>query len=93
VTLLYDRLVRPGVLPLATLVARLSSDPARLLHLPGGSLSAGAPADVTLLDLDASTTIDPTRFASRSRNTPFGGWTATGRPWKTIVAGAVVWEA
>jgi dihydroorotase len=93
VTLLYDRLVRPGVLPLATLVARLSSDPARLLHLPGGSLSVGAPADVTLLDPDASTTIDPTRFASRSRNTPFGGWTATGRPWKTIVAGAVVWEA
>jgi dihydroorotase len=92
-TLLYDRLVRPGLLPLPTLIARLSRDPARLLNLPGGSLTVGAAADVTLLDPDAAVTIDPTRFASKSRNTPFGGWTATGRPWKTIVGGRVVWEA
>ncbi|HXU91477.1 MAG TPA: dihydroorotase [Methylomirabilota bacterium] len=92
-TLLHDRLVRPGLLPLATLVARLSRDPARLLNLPGGNLSVGVPADVTLVDPAAAVTIDPTRFASRSRNTPFGGWTATGAPWKTIVAGKVVWEA
>jgi dihydroorotase len=92
-TLLYDRLVRPGVLPLATLVARLSTDPARLLNLPGGSLAVGAAADVTLIDPDAAVTIDPTRFQSKSRNTPFGGWNATGRPWKTIVGGKVVWEA
>lgn len=93
VTLLHDRLVRPGLLPLSTLVARLSRDPARLLGLPGGSLTVGAPADVTLLDPDAAVTIDPTRFASKSRNTPFGGWTATGRPWKTIVGGRIVWQA
>jgi dihydroorotase len=92
-TLLHDRLVRPGVLPLTTLVARLSRDPARLLNLPGGSLTAGAAADVTLIDPEASITIDPARFAGKSRNTPFGGWTATGAPWKTIVAGKVVWEA
>jgi dihydroorotase len=92
-TLLHERLVRPGVLSLATLVARLSRDPARLLNLPGGSLTAGAAADVTLLDPDATVTIDPARFASKSRNTPFGGWTATGAPWKTIVGGKVVWEA
>jgi dihydroorotase len=92
VALLMDRLVRPGTLPLATLVARLSRDPARLLNLPGGSLAAGAPADLTLLDPEARWTIDPARFASRSRNTPFGGWTVTGRPWKTIVGGRVAWE-
>jgi dihydroorotase len=92
VTLLYDRLVRPGVLPLATLVARLSGGPARLLNLPGGSLAVGAAADVTLIDPDAAVTIEPARFASKSRNTPFAGWTATGRPWKTIVGGKVVWE-
>jgi dihydroorotase len=92
-TLLYDRLVRPGTLPLPTLVARLSRDPARLLGLAGGSLTVGAAADVTLIDPDAAVTIDPARFASRSRNTPFRGWTATGRPWKTIVGGKVVWEA
>jgi dihydroorotase len=92
-TLLHDRLVRPGVLSLATLVARLSRDPARLLNLPGGSLTVGAAADVTLVDPEAAVSIEPARFASKSRNTPFGGWTATGAPWKTIVAGKVVWEA
>jgi dihydroorotase len=93
VAVLHDRLVRPGLLPLATLVARMSRDPARLLNLPGGSLTAGAPADVTLIDPEVAVTIDPARFASKSRNTPFGGWTASGAPWKTIVAGKVVWEA
>jgi dihydroorotase len=93
VAVLHDRLVRPGLLPLATLVARLSRDPARLLNLPGGTLTVGAPADTTLIDPEVAVTIDPARFASKSRNTPFGGWTATGAPWKTIVAGKVVWEA
>jgi dihydroorotase len=92
VALLLDRLVRPGLLPVATLVSRLSRDPARLLRLPGGALGVGAPADITLIDPDATVTIDPARFRSRSRNTPFAGWTATGRPWKTIVGGSVVWE-
>jgi dihydroorotase len=92
VALLLDRLVTPGLLPLPTLVARLSRDPARVLNLPGGSLAAGAPADLTLLDPDARWTIDPARFQSKSRNTPFGGWTVTGRPWRTIVGGRVVWE-
>jgi dihydroorotase len=92
VGLLLDRLVRPGLLPLATLVARLGRDPARLFGLPGGSLAPGAPADVTILDPDAEWRIDPARFASKSRNTPFGGWTVVGRPWKTIVGGRVAWE-
>jgi dihydroorotase len=92
VGLLLDRLVKPGALPLATLISRLSRDPARLLGLPGGSLAPGAPADLTLLDPAAGWTVDPARFQSRSRNTPFGGWSVTGRPWKTIVGGRVVWE-
>jgi dihydroorotase len=90
VAVLLDRLVRPGLLPLATLIARLSRDPARLLDLPGGNLAAGAPADVTILDPDAETVVDPLRFRSRSRNTPFGGWTLRGAPWMTLVGGSVV---
>jgi dihydroorotase len=93
VALLLDRLVRPGVLPVATLVSRLSRDPARLLRLPGGALGVGAPADLTLIDPDGTVTIDPKLFQSKSRNTPFAGWTATGRPWKTIVGGKVVWQS
>jgi dihydroorotase len=92
VSLLLDRLVRPGLLPLSTLVARLSRDPARLLDLPGGSLGPGSPADVTILDLDRELTIEPARFHSRGRNTPFGGWAVVGAPWKTIVGGRVAWE-
>jgi dihydroorotase len=90
VAVLLDRLVRPGLLPLSTLIARLSRDPARLLNLPGGKLAAGAPADVTILDPDAETVVDPLRFRSRSRNTPFGGWSLRGAPWMTLVGGSVV---
>jgi dihydroorotase len=90
VAVLLDRLVRPGLLSLSTLVARWSRDPARLLNLPGGNLAAGAPADITILDPDAETVVDPSRFRSRSRNTPFGGWTLRGAPWMTLVGGNVV---
>ena len=90
VAVLLDRLVRPGLLPLSTLIARLSRDPARLLNLPGGNLATGAPAAVTILDPDAETIVDPLRFRSRSRNTPFGGWTLRGSPWTTLVGGSVV---
>ena len=90
VAVLLDRLVRPGLLPLGTLVARLSRDPARLLNLPGGSLAPGAPADVTILDLGRELTVTPARFHSKSRNTPFAGWRLTGGPWMTIVGGKPV---
>jgi len=90
VSLLLDRLVRPGVLDLPTLVARLSPGPARLLNLPGGSLAPGAAADVTILDLEQAFTVDPAAFHSRSRNTPFAGFTGRGAPWMTLVGGVKV---
>jgi dihydroorotase len=90
VAVLLDRLVRPGLLPLTTLIARWSRDPARLLNLSGGTLGPGAAADITILDLDAEASVDPARFRSRSRNTPFGGWTLRGGPWMTLVGGNVV---
>ena len=90
VPLLLDRLVRAGRLDLPTLVARLSAGPARLLNLPGGSLAPGAPADITLLNLEQPWTVNPATFRSRSRNTPFRGWTGTGAPTTTIVGGVRV---
>jgi len=90
VSVLLDRLVRPGVVSLPTLVSRLTTDPARLLNLRGGSLTPGALADVTVLDLAAPVTIEPARFRGKSRNTPFGGWTLTGAPVMTIVGGVPV---
>ena len=90
VSVLLDRLARPGTVPLTTLVSRLTRDPARLLNLPGGSLTPGAAADVTVLDLEARVTVDPATFRSKSRNTPFAGWTLVGAPVMTIVGGELV---
>ena len=90
VPILLDRLVRAGRVDLPTLVQRLSPGPARLLNLPGGSLAQGAPADITVLDLELPWTVEPARFRSRARNTPFGGSTGTGAPVMTIVGGKVV---
>jgi dihydroorotase len=93
VALCLDRLVAPGLLALPQLVALLSTNPARVLGLPGGSLAPGSVGDVTLLDLERKRRVDPERFASKGRHTPFGGWTLKGWPVATIVAGRVVWSA
>jgi dihydroorotase len=90
VSVLLDRVVRPGTVPLPTMVARLTADPARLLNLPGGSLTPGAAADITVLDLGARITVDPRQFRGKSRNTPFAGWELIGASVLTIVGGAVV---
>jgi dihydroorotase len=92
VALCLDRLVGRGILGLADLVRLLSSGPARVLGLPGGSLAPGSPADVTLLDLARKRRVDPSRFQSKGRNTPFAGWSLTGWPAMTVVAGQVVWQ-
>ena len=66
-------LVDTGVLTLPGLLRCLSSRPAELAHLPAGTLKQGAAADVTIFDPDATWTVDPAFFFSKSRNTPFTG--------------------
>jgi dihydroorotase len=83
----------PGTMDLSTFVERASVAPARAFHLPGGTLAEGSPADVTVLDLDHRWTVDPTRFLSMSRNTPFTGWKLRGRAVRTIVGGRSVFVA
>jgi dihydroorotase len=92
VGLCLDRLVGGGIIDLRRLVQLLSAGPAAALGLPGGCLEPGFPGDVTILDLRRKWRVDPVRFASKGRNTPFGGWTLTGAPVFTIVAGRVVWR-
>ncbi len=92
VSLCLDRLVASGLLPLTRLVALLSTGPARVFGLPGGTLAPGAPADVTVLDLERPRKVDPARFQSKGRNTPFAGWTLKGGAVMTIVGGSVVWK-
>jgi dihydroorotase len=92
VSLCLDRLVGPGLITLSRLVELLSSGPARAFGLPGGSLAKGAPADVSVLDLGRRRKVDPARFESKGRTTPFAGWTLKGAAVMTIVAGRVVWQ-
>ncbi|MDP2045969.1 MAG: amidohydrolase family protein, partial [Deltaproteobacteria bacterium] len=87
------KLVHDGVLSLTQLVAAMSTNPARILNVPGGTLAVGSVADITLLDLNREWTVDVKAFASKSRNCPFHGWTLKGKAVITIVGGKVVREA
>ncbi len=87
VSLCLDRLVGGDTIALSRMVELLSSAPARILKLPGGTLEEGSVGDLTLLDLERSVTVQPDGFRSRGRNSPFAGWELTGAPVGTIVAG------
>ena len=84
----YDRLVRSRVIELPRLVELLSSGPARVFNLPGGTLAAGALGDVTILDLESEYEVGRT-FVSKASNSPFIGERLQGRVVGTIVGGAI----
>ncbi len=92
-SLALRELVAPGLLSLMSLIERMSSAPARLWHLPGGSLRPGTVADAVVFDPVTTWMVDPSRFRSKSRNTPWGGETLPGRVQWTVVAGRVVYQA
>jgi dihydroorotase len=85
-------LVKPGIVDVPLLVERMSCAPARTFRLPCGTLSRGSPADVTVFDPTIEWTVDPRRFRSKGRNTPYAGRTLTGRARATIVGGRVVYR-
>lgn len=86
-----DRLVHTGLVGYTRLVELLSTNPARILRVPGGTLEPGAPADITILAPDLQVTIDRAKLRSKSKNTPFHGWTFRGGVAATIVGGRVVY--
>jgi dihydroorotase len=90
----HTELVCGGVFTLPELIRRMSTEPARVFHLPGGggTLAPGAVADIVVLDPTAKWTVDPGVFHSKSHNTPFTGRPLTGRAILTIVAGTIVHE-
>jgi dihydroorotase len=87
------RLVRDHGVTDETLIRALSTNPARILGVPGGTLAAGAVADVTLIDPDATWQVDGEAFQSKSRNSPFVGWPMLGAARATVVGGRVCWRA
>jgi dihydroorotase len=86
------RLVDEGVLSLSNAVARLTCGPAKALGIPRGTLEAGSVADVTIFDPELEWTVNATKFASKSRNTPFDGWKMKGAATHTILGGRVVYK-
>jgi dihydroorotase len=87
VPLSLDRLVHAGRIRLPRLVELLSVNPARILRVPGGSLSAGAAADITVIAPELTVRIDAGALRSRSKNTPFDGWELRGGVAATFVGG------
>ena len=91
--LFIDQLVhKTGTIDVARVIAMLTVAPARLLNISAGTLSLGAPADVTLIDPAIEWTVNAQSFETLSRNTPFDGWKLKGRAVRTIVAGETVWK-
>jgi dihydroorotase len=92
-SLFIDILVhKKKAISLPRLIEMLTVEPARLLRLDRGTLSEGAPADVTVIDPNKEWKVDASQFESRSRNTPFDGWELKGKAVKTIVGGKVAYE-
>jgi len=86
-------LVEEGIVSLDSAVDKLSTAPAKVFGLAKGTLAVGADADVAIVDQQEQWEVDPTKFHSKSRNTPFAGWKVKGRVMTTIVGGRVVFEA
>ena len=89
VPLVFTQLIDTGRLTLSEAIAKMTYVPAEILRIDRGRLSIGAVADVTLIDPNRVAKVDSTRFASKSRNTPFGDWELKGWPVMTIRGGVV----
>jgi dihydroorotase len=86
-------LVEEGLLSLENAIAKLTTEPARAFGLNVGTLAPGAKADLAVIDQTTSWEVDPSRFRSKSRNTPFAGWKVKGRVQLTIVDGRIVYQS
>ena len=85
-------LVKKGYLTPMQLVERMSTNPCRILGVPGGNLAEGMPADITIADMDSEYQIDKNTFLSKGKNTPFDGAVVNGRVYYTIVGGNIVYQ-
>lgn len=89
---LYTHLVRPGILSLETLIDLMHTNPARRFGI-GAPLEEGAPADLTVFDLDAQYTIRPEDFLSQGKSSPFAGERVFGKCLLTLSGGEIAWQA
>ncbi|MBS4193919.1 dihydroorotase [Lederbergia citri] len=90
--LLYTHFVEKGICTLKQLINWLTVIPSKTFGLKNGTLEIGQDADMTLLDLNQEKEINPENFASKGKNTPFGGWNCKGWPAATFVNGELIWS-
>ena len=90
--ILYTYLVKKGIITLEKLIEIMSVNPCKRFGLPGGIIEDGAPADLTVLDLNTNWTINSADFVSLGKATPLDGWDVCGEVVMTIVNGEVVYE-
>lgn len=90
--LLYSHFVERGVATLEQLIGWLTVEPSRIFQLPYGLLEQGAPADLTLIDIETTRQIDRHELVSKGKNSPFHKWVAKGWPVLTMVEGEIIWE-
>jgi dihydroorotase len=91
VPLVFNELVHKAVVTPSRMIELMSLNPARILNVPGGSLSEGVPADITLLAPDLAVTVDVKTFRSKSKNSPFNGWELRGGVAATLVGGRLLY--
>jgi dihydroorotase len=87
ISLSLDRLVHTGLIRLPRMVELMSTNPARILRVQGGTLGEGAPADITIIAPDLRVRVRAAAMRSRSKNTPFDGWELRGGVAATVVGG------
>jgi dihydroorotase len=88
----YTKLVEPGHLSLPKLIEKMTVSPAKMLRIDKGTLERGKAADITIVDFDSEYTVDVSKFASKSKNSPFDGFKVKGKVMTTIVGGKIVYE-
>ncbi len=86
-------LVHKEIITAQRMIEMMSANPARLLRMEAGALSPGMAADVTIIDPELEWTVEPAKFLSKSRNTPFAGLRLRGKTMLTIVGGEIVYDA
>ncbi|MBF0242976.1 MAG: dihydroorotase [Desulfamplus sp.] len=85
------QLVQDGILSLENLIEKMSKKPAQILGI-NNDLKIGNPADITVIDPNSFWSVDPKTFVSKSRNTPFGGFSLKGEVYMTIVEGKITYQ-
>ncbi|MCC8150363.1 MAG: dihydroorotase [Lachnospiraceae bacterium] len=90
--LTYTHLVKPGLLTVMQMAEKMSYNPARILGIKKGVIEVGAPADITVFDPECEWVIDPEKFFSKGKNTPFAGQKVIGKVMATVIDGEIVFR-